>query len=58
MRGGRQFLLDPTVNSPEVRDFENALRERVVGQRPGDTPLGACLPGLPGRPFYARAVRW
>ena len=29
---GTQLLLDPTVNSPEVRDFEKALRERVVGQ--------------------------
>ena len=24
--------LDPTMHSPEVRDFENALLERVVGQ--------------------------
>ena len=30
--GGRQVLLDPTQNSPEVRDFETALLERVVGQ--------------------------
>ncbi|MGD0129841.1 MAG: AAA family ATPase [Terriglobia bacterium] len=30
--GGRQVLLDPTQNSPEVRDFESALLERVVGQ--------------------------
>ncbi|MGA2073954.1 MAG: hypothetical protein ABSH52_10670 [Terriglobia bacterium] len=30
--GGRQVLLDPTQNSPEVRDFEKALLERVVGQ--------------------------
>jgi ATP-dependent Clp protease ATP-binding subunit ClpA len=30
--GGRQLLLDPTLNSPEVRNFESALRERVVGQ--------------------------
>jgi ATP-dependent Clp protease ATP-binding subunit ClpA len=29
---GRQNLLDPTLNSPEVRDFEEALRKRVVGQ--------------------------
>jgi len=29
--GGRQVLLDPTQNSPEVRDFEKALLERVVG---------------------------
>jgi ATP-dependent Clp protease ATP-binding subunit ClpA len=30
--GGNQVLLDPTQNSPEVRDFEKALLERVVGQ--------------------------
>ena len=27
-----QTLLDPTMNSPEVRDFEEALLQRVVGQ--------------------------
>jgi len=27
-----QTKLDPTMHSPEVRDFENALLERVVGQ--------------------------
>ena len=30
--GTRQTLLDPTLNSPEVRDFEAGLRRRVVGQ--------------------------
>lgn len=30
--GGRQTILDPTQNSPEVREFEKALRQRVVGQ--------------------------
>ncbi len=25
-------ILDPTVRSPEVRDFETGLRKRVVGQ--------------------------
>ena len=30
--GGRQTILDPTLHSPEVRDFERALRQRVVGQ--------------------------
>ncbi len=30
--GGRQTILDPSLNSPEVRDFEKALRQRVVGQ--------------------------
>ena len=29
---GHQTLLDPTVRSPEVRDFERALLDRVVGQ--------------------------
>jgi ATP-dependent Clp protease ATP-binding subunit ClpB len=28
----RQTLLDPTMNSPEVKDFERALLQRVVGQ--------------------------
>ena len=27
-----QTLLDPTMHSPEVRDFETALRQSVVGQ--------------------------
>jgi ATP-dependent Clp protease ATP-binding subunit ClpA len=30
--GARQKILDPSLNSPEVREFENALRQRVVGQ--------------------------
>jgi ATP-dependent Clp protease ATP-binding subunit ClpA len=30
--GGRQILLDTTLNSPEVYEFEKALLERVVGQ--------------------------
>jgi ATP-dependent Clp protease ATP-binding subunit ClpB len=29
---GVRTILDPTLQSPEVRDFENALRQRVVGQ--------------------------
>src|SRR5437667_2291311 len=29
---GPQTILDPTLQSPDVRDFENALRQRVVGQ--------------------------
>jgi ATP-dependent Clp protease ATP-binding subunit ClpB len=29
---GTRTVLDPTRNSPEVRDFEAALRQRVVGQ--------------------------
>src|SRR5213082_2470232 len=31
MSGVRTFL-DPTLQSPDVRDFENALQQRVVGQ--------------------------
>jgi ATP-dependent Clp protease ATP-binding subunit ClpB len=30
--GTRQTILDPSLNSPEVRDFEKALCQRVVGQ--------------------------
>ena len=30
--GARQTILDPTLNSPEVREFEKALRQQVVGQ--------------------------
>src|SRR6184192_946163 len=29
---GIQTFLDPTLQSPDVRDFENALQQRVVGQ--------------------------
>jgi len=29
---GPRMVLDPTLHSPEVRDFEAALRQRVVGQ--------------------------
>jgi len=55
--GGRQLLLDPTVNSPEVREFERALRERVVGQDRAVRRLARVyqvyLAGLstPGRPL-------
>ncbi len=30
--GGRVTILDPTQHSPEVRDFEGSLLERLVGQ--------------------------
>ncbi|HEV3276612.1 MAG TPA: AAA family ATPase [Terriglobia bacterium] len=30
--GANQTLLDPNIHSPEVRDFEDALERRVVGQ--------------------------
>ena len=30
--GARQTILDPSLNSPEVREFEIALHQRVVGQ--------------------------
>ena len=55
--GGRQVLLDPTQNSPEVRDFEKALLERVVGQERAVRRLARVyqvyLAGLstPGRPL-------
>jgi len=55
--GGRQLLLDPTMNSPEVRDFEKALLERVVGQDRAVRRLARVyqvyLAGLsmPGRPL-------
>ena len=55
--GGRQVLLDPTQNSPEVRDFEKALLERVVGQDRAVRRLARVyqvyLAGLatPGRPL-------
>jgi ATP-dependent Clp protease ATP-binding subunit ClpA len=55
--GGRQLLLDPTINSPEVRDFEKALCERVVGQDRAVRRLARVyqvyLAGLstPGRPL-------
>ncbi len=29
---GAQIVLDPSLHSPEVRDFETGLRQRVVGQ--------------------------
>jgi len=55
--GGRQLLLDPTMNSPEVRDFEKTLLERVVGQDRAVRRLARVyqvyLAGLstPGRPL-------
>jgi ATP-dependent Clp protease ATP-binding subunit ClpA len=55
--GGHQVLLDPTQNSPEVRDFEKALLERVVGQDRAVRRLARVyqvyLAGLstPGRPL-------
>ena len=33
---GLQTILNPTLQSPDVRDFETALRQRVVGQ---DRPI-------------------
>jgi ATP-dependent Clp protease ATP-binding subunit ClpB len=52
-----QTRLDPTLHSPEVRDFENALLERVVGQDRAVRRLARVyqvfLAGLstPGRPL-------
>jgi len=55
--GATQTRLDPTIHSPEVRDFENALLERVVGQDRAVRRLARVyqvyLAGLamPGRPL-------
>ncbi|MGH9401449.1 MAG: AAA family ATPase [Terriglobia bacterium] len=52
-----QTLLDPTLSSPEVRDFEAALRKRVVGQERAIRQLGRIYQvhlaglGAPGRPI-------
>ncbi len=52
-----QTVLDPTVSSPEVRDFEGDLRRRVVGQDRAVRTLARAyqvfLAGLsaPGRPI-------
>jgi len=52
-----QVLLDPTIHSSEVRDFEVALRRRVVGQDRAVNSLARAyqvyLAGLaaPGRPL-------
>ncbi len=49
-------LLDPTLQSPEVRDFENALRKRLVGQDRAVRQLARAYQvqlaglGAPGRP--------
>src|SRR5487761_53743 len=50
-------VLDPTVRSPEVRDFETALRKRIVGQDRAIRQLGRIYQvhlaglGAPGRPI-------
>ncbi len=55
--GGNRTVLDPTQKSPEVRDFETALRQRVVGQDRAVRGLARVyqvyLAGLalPGRPL-------
>ncbi len=54
---GNQTMLDPTQHSPEVRDFEAAIRQRVVGQDRAVRRLARVyqvyLAGLsmPGRPL-------
>src|SRR5947207_3650556 len=53
---GTQTMLDPTLHSPEVRDFERGLLKRVVGQERAVRRLGRVFQvyqaGLnsPGRP--------
>jgi ATP-dependent Clp protease ATP-binding subunit ClpB len=50
-------LLDPTLRSPEARDFENALRKRLVGQDRAVRQLARAYQvhlaglGAPGRPI-------
>jgi len=52
-----QTVLDPARQSPEVRQFENALRQRVVGQDRAVRQLSRVLQvhqsrlSLPGRPL-------
>jgi ATP-dependent Clp protease ATP-binding subunit ClpB len=54
---GRRTILDPTIQSPEVRNFESSLRDRVVGQDRAVRRLARAyqmhLAGLatPGRPL-------
>src|SRR6266446_4337154 len=54
---GTQTMLDPTLHSPEVRDFEKGLLKRVVGQERAVRRLGRVFQvyqaGLaaPGRPI-------
>lgn len=53
---GRQTILDPTQNSPEVREFEKALRRRVIGQERAVRRLARVYQvyqaglSMPGRP--------
>ncbi|HUY12974.1 MAG TPA: AAA family ATPase [Terriglobia bacterium] len=55
--GQVQTILDPTLRSPEVRDFESALRHRVVGQDRAVRQLARVYQvyqaglGAPGRPI-------
>src|SRR5690242_16610783 len=55
--GTTQTMLDPTLHSPEVRDFERGLQKRVVGQERAVRRLGRVFQvyqaGLaaPGRPI-------
>ncbi len=55
--GQVQTILDPTLRSPEVRDFESSLRKRVVGQDRAVRQLARVYQvyqaglGAPGRPI-------
>ena len=46
-----QIALGPTMQSPEVEDFESDLRRRLVGQDRAIRQYGAGLPGPPGGSF-------
>ena len=54
--GARQTILDPSLNSPEVREFEKALRQRVVGQDRAVRRLARVYQVYPRRAFHARAA--
>ena len=59
-----QMILDPTLHSPEVQDFEAALRRRVVGQDRAVRRLAGVFQvyqaGLsaPGRPLANLLLLW
>src|SRR4030081_2477034 len=56
MKAAVRHQLDPTIRSTDTRDFQGALRSKIVGQEEGVQALvdlfQACCAGLnsPGRP--------
>ena len=61
---GFQTMLDPTLHSPEVREFERALEERVVGQARAIRRLARIYQvykaglAVPGRPLVRNSPAW